>query len=154
METMIAYVDDAEYALQILQPLLPAAHAQMSNQATHWIIIACAPSVTNDVGKWVSAQAKELWREDWATGVFDKIKPMVGIMGNTVTTQLANPKDSLVTQTQELLKLHSNAKVVDARRPKFGQDLQPVTHAQPPGKKKLAGLAAAVTVATVLAADF
>jgi hypothetical protein len=44
--------------------------------------------------------------------------------------------------------------VIDARRPKFGQDLQPVTSEQPAGNKKLAGLAAAVTVATVLAADF
>jgi hypothetical protein len=154
METMIVYVDDAEYARTMLSPLLPTGHAQPSNQATHWIVVVCTPNVTNDVGKWVSQEAMGLWRDDWATAVFDQIKPLLGVMGNTVTSQLANQKGSLVDQTDELLKLHAGAKVVDARRPKFGQDMQPVTSAQPQGKKKLAGLAAAVTVATVIAADF
>jgi hypothetical protein len=154
METMIVYVDDAEYARKMLSPLLPAGHAQLLNQSTHWIIVACAPTVTNDVGKWVSSEAKELWRDDWATAVFDQIKPLLGVMGNTVTTQLASQKSSLVAQTNELLKQHIGVQVIDARRPKFGQDLQPVTSSQPLDNKKFAGLAAAVTVATVLAADF
>ncbi len=154
METMIVYVDDAEYARKVLSPLLPTGHAQSIQEVSHWIIVACAPSVTNDVGKWVSSEAKGLWREDWATAIFDQIKPLLGVMGNRVTAQLANQKSSLIDQTNDLLKQHSGAQVIDARRPKFGQDMQPVTSAQPLGKKKLAGLAAAVTVATVLAADF
>jgi hypothetical protein len=154
METIIAYVDDAEYALKMLSPLMPTGHAQMSNQATHWVIVACTPSVTNDVGKWVSSEAKHLWRQDWAAAVFEQIKPLVGKMGNTFSTQLATQQDSLIDQTNQLLKQHCGAKVIDARRPKFGQDLQPITNTQPLDNKKFAGLAAAVTVATVLAADF
>lgn len=154
METMIAYVDDAEYALKMLPPLMPAVHAQMSNQTTHWVLVACAPSVMNDVGKWVSAEAKGLWRDDWAQAVFDQIKPLVGTMGNTVTAQLANQNSTLIEQTNTLLTQYNNARVIDARRPKFGQNLEPITSTQPLDKKKFAGLAAAVTVATVLAADF
>jgi hypothetical protein len=154
MKTMIVYVDDAEYARKMLSPHLPAGHAQSTQETSHWIIVACAPTVTNDVGKWVCSEAKELWRDDWATAMFNQIRPQLGVMGNTVTTLLASQKSSLVEQTNDLLKLHSGAQVLDARRPKFGQDLQPVTSTQTPDKKKLAGLAAAVTVATVLAADF
>jgi hypothetical protein len=154
METMIVYVDDAEYARKTLLPLLPTGHAQNTKEVSHWIVVACAPSVTNDVGKWASPEAKDLWRDDWALALFGQVKPMLGVMGNTVSTQLANAKSSLIDQTRDLLKLHNGAKVIDARRPKFGQDLEPVTREQPTGNKKLSGLAAAVTVATVLAADF
>jgi hypothetical protein len=154
METMIVYVDDAEYANKMLSTLLPAGHAQPSSQANHWIVVVCAPSMTNDVGKWVSPEAMGLWRDEWATTLSDQIKPLLGVMGNTVTTQLANQKSTLIEQTNALLKQHAGAKVLDARRPKFGHDMQPVTSTQPQDKKKLAGLAAAVTVATVLAADF
>ncbi len=154
METMIVYADDAEYARKTLTPLLATRHGQNTNEESHWIVVACAPSVTNDVAKWVSPEAKDLWRDDWAIALFGQIKPILGAAGNTVSTQLANAKSSLIDQTSELLKLHKGAKVIDARRPKFGYDLQPVTSEQPAGNKKLAGLAAAVTVATVLAADF
>jgi hypothetical protein len=154
MKTTIVYVDDAEYAREVLLPLLPTDHAQNNKDASHWMVVACAPNVTNDVGKWVSAEAKNLWRDDWAIALFGQIKPMLSVMGNTVSTQLADTKLSLIEQTENLRKLHQGAKVIDARRPKFGQDLQPVTTEQPASNKKLAGLAAAVTVATVLAADF
>jgi hypothetical protein len=154
METMIVYVDDAAYARKILLPLLPSGHAQQSSQSTHWIVVVCTPNVTNDIGKWVSSEALELWRDDWAAAVFDQIKPLLGVMGNKVTTQLASQKSNLLDQTNDLLKLHSGAQVIDARRPKFGQDLQPLTSEQPQDNKKFAGLAAAVAVATVLGADF
>jgi hypothetical protein len=74
--------------------------------------------------------------------------------GDTVTTQLANHKQPLVDQTDTLTKLHSGAKVLDARRPKFGQNMAPVTAAQPQDHNTVTGYAAAVSLATVLAADF
>jgi hypothetical protein len=154
MKTMIVYVDDAEYARKMLSPHLPTGHAQSTQEAIHWIVVACAPTVTNDVGKWVGSEAKELWRDDWATAMFNQIRPLLGVMGNSITTLIASQKSSLIEQTYGLLKQHSGAEIIDARRPKFGQDLQPVTSTQPLVNKKFAGLAAAVTVATVLAADF
>lgn len=154
METMIVYVDDVDYARTMLTPLLPTNQDNKASEGSHWIVVACTPNMPNDAGKWVSPEAMHLWREDWVAAAFDQLKPLLRSTGGTVTTKLADHKISLVEQTNALLKLHSGAKVLDARRPKFGQDMQPVTSAQPQGKKKLAGLAAAVTVATVLAADF
>jgi hypothetical protein len=154
METMIVYVDDVEYARTMLSPLVPAAATNKPSKETNWVMVACAPHMPNDAGKWASPQAMQLWRADWANEAIDQLKPLLSSTGGTVSTKLADHKTSLVEQTNALLELHSDAKVFDARRPKFGQDMEPVTTAQPQGKKKLAGLAAAVTVATVLAADF
>ena len=154
MQTMIVYVDDAEYARKMLSSHLPTGHALSTQDVSHWIVVACAPEVTNDVGKWLGAKEKELWRDDWATAMFAQILPMLSKMGNKVSTHIASPKPSLIDLTHDLLKQHSSAEVIDARRPKFGQDLQPLINSQPMNNKKLAGLAAAVTIATVLAADF
>lgn len=154
MQTMIVYVDDAEYARNFLSAPLSTGQTLSAQGERHWIIVACVPQMTNDVGKWVSAEAKELWRDDWATATFDQIKPMLSANGNEISTKIASEKSSLIDQTNALLRQHSGAEVVDARRPKFGHDLQPVASSQPSNKKKVAGLAAAVTIATVLAADF
>ena len=40
----------------------------------------------------------------------------------------------LVELTRELIETHGAARVLDARRPKFGQDLAPVTAGQPAGQ--------------------
>jgi hypothetical protein len=154
METMIVYVDDAAYARKMLQPLLPAAKAQATRPSTHWIVMACTPNVTHDISKWVSPEALELWRNDWATAVFAQITPLLEGSGDTVATQLASHKQTLVDQTDALTKLHSGAKVLDARRPKFGQDMEPVSATQPQDHNTVAGYATAVTLASVLAADF
>ena len=154
METMIVYVDDASYARKMLLPLLPSGKAQQPRQSNRWIVVACAPKVTHDISKWVSPEALELWRQDWATAVFDQITPLLKGTGDTVTTQLASHKQSLVDQTEALTQQHSGAKVLDARRPKFGQDMAPVTASQPQDHNAVTGYAAAVSVASVLAADF
>jgi hypothetical protein len=154
METMIVYIDDATYARKILTPLLPSDHTRQQNQATRWVIVACAPKVTHDIGKWVSTEAVAQWREDWAKTVFDQITPLLHHVGDTVITQLASHKQSLADQTEALSLKYSYVKVLDARRPKFGQNLEPVTTTQPQDSNTATGYAAAVTLASVLAADF
>ncbi len=154
METMIVYVDDAAYARKMLQPLLPTSKTVQPSETTRWIVVACTPNVTHDISKWVSPQALELWRQDWAAAVFDQITPLLKGTGDEVTTLLASHKQSLVDQTDALTQQHSGAKVLDARRPKFGQDLAPVTAAQPQEHNTVTGYAAAVGLASVLAADF
>ena len=154
METMIVYADDADYARKMLQPLLPNRKATPSSEATSWIVVACTPNVTHDISKWVSPEALALWRQDWATAMFDKITPLLKGASDTVTTQIASHKQSLVEQTEALYKQHGGAKVLDARRPKFGQDMEPVTADQPKDQNSFAGIATAVSLASVLAADF
>ena len=149
METIIVYVDDATYASKILLPFMPAGNAQ---QATRWVVMACSPNVTNDIGKWVSPEALELWREDWAVPLFEQITPLLTRSGDTVITQLASHKQSLIDQTHALAQQHGTAKVLDARRPKLGQDLEPVTTEQPQENNSLVRYVTAVAGAGLLVA--
>lgn len=152
METMIVVVDEAAYALKMLRPLLPADAAQHPSHATHWIVLDCTPNVTHDVSKWVSPEALALWREDRANEVFAQIVPMLQRPGDKVTTQLASHKLPLVAQTEALIAQHGQAQVLDARRPKFGQDLEPVTADQPQEHNSVARYVAAVAAAGLLVA--
>ncbi len=154
METMIVYVDDADYARKLLEPLVAPSSKLTPSKSTHWIVVASTAHVPNDISKWVSAKALELWQEDRAREMFDQVVPLLVRSGDTVKTQVASQKQRLVAQTEVLLKQHLGAKVLDARRPKFGQDMEPVTAAQPKDQNSFAGIATAVTLASVLAADF
>lgn len=154
METMIVYVDDAAYACKMLQPLLSNNKQSESKTSTHWVIVACSPNVTHDISKWVSSEALALWRQDWATAMFEQITPLLLSKGDTVNTLLANHKQSLITQSEALTLQYRGAKVLDARRPKFGQDMAPVTATQQQEHHAVSGYAAAVGLASVLAADF
>ena len=165
MDNIIVYIDDAAYALHMLQPMLPnagpdddAARAPAlgslgsgasSAAGTHWILVGCAPRVTRRVSKWVTHSARDSWRRKWADKVFSAIVPALQWRPGTVTTLLADT--SLSDQTEALIRQHGNAKVLDARRPKLGQDLQPVSAAQVQEPHNVMGFAAAMAGATVLA---
>jgi hypothetical protein len=151
MKTMIVYVDDAEYARKMLLPLLPTDTAT-SDPSTRWLVVACTPAVTHDIGKWVSPEALTLWREDWAAPVFSQITPLLARAGDTVTTHIASHKRPLIEQTQTLTQEHGAAQVLDARRPKFGQDLEPVTATQPQENNSLSRYVTAVAGAGLLVA--
>ena len=118
MQTMIVYVDDAAYARKMLQPLLPVRSANPLEPSMHWAVVACTPHVSHDITKWVSAHALELWRQDVAQAVFDDITPLLQAAGDTVSTQLANQKQSLIEQTNALSQQHLHAKVLAAPVPR------------------------------------
>lgn len=147
MDNIIVYVDDAEYALHMLQPMLPSDD---SRRPTRWIVVGCAPHLTHDASKWVTHSALESWRGEWAEKVFAQLVPLLQQEGDTVVTQLA--QTALCSQTESLIKEYGEARVLDARRPKFGQDLQPVTATQTQEHHGALGLAAALATAAVLAA--
>lgn len=125
MDNLIVYVDDASYALQILQPMLPAGQSQ---GPTRWIVVGCAPRVTHHVSKFVTHSARDGWRRRWSEKVFGQVVPTLQRQGDEVVTLLA--QTNLCTQTEMLIKTYGAARVLDARRPRFGQDPQPVTPAQ------------------------
>ncbi|MFC5519808.1 hypothetical protein [Polaromonas jejuensis] len=147
MDNIIVYVDDAAYALQMLQPMLPSGDTR---SPTRWIVVGCAPRVTHRVSKWVTHSARESWRGKWAEKVFSQLLPLLQKEGDTVLTQLA--QSTLCAQTESLIKTHGAARVLDARRPKFGQDLQPVTATQAQESHGLLGYAAALAGAGLLVA--
>jgi hypothetical protein len=139
MDKMIVYFDDAGYALQLLQPMLMPARRQAP---TLWVLVGCAPRVTHHVSKWVTRSARESWRGKWAEKAFEDLVPVLGQGGDQVRTCMATT--SLIAQTESLIKVHGPARVLDARRPKVGQNLQPVTAAQLPEQRTMLAM---VTVA-------
>lgn len=145
MEKLIVYIDDADYALHLLQPMLSDARSP-----THWLLLGCAPRVTHHVSKWVTHSARESWRGKWAEKTFARLTPLLSQGANQVTTRLATA--NLIEQTALLLKEHGQARVLDARRPKFGQDLPPVTVAQAQDQQTVLGMMAAVAGAGLLVA--
>ena len=147
MDNIIVYVDDAAYALQMLQPMRAVDSV---NGPIRWIVVGCAPRVTHRVSKWVTHSARESWRGKWAEKVFSQLQPLLQQGGDTVVTLLA--QSTLPDQTEALIAQYGSARVLDARRPKFGQDMQPVTKSQVQESHTTLGYAAALLGAGVLVA--
>ena len=70
MEKIIVYLDDAAYAQQQLAPMSSRRQPTARRQATHWVLVACAPRMTRRISKWVSHSARENWRAQWAEKLF------------------------------------------------------------------------------------
>ena len=148
MDNIIVYVDDAAHAIQILQPMLAGGGQSPGGAPTRWIVVGCAPRVTHHVSKWVTHSARDSWRRKWADKTFGQVVPLLRKDGDQVVTLLA--QNTLIAQTELLMREHGSARVLDARRPKFGQDMQPVTHDQVPQSQGVARFAAVLAGATLL----
>lgn len=155
METIIVYVDDADYARQQLAPMNTAhAAGHAASPGTRWVLVACAPRMTHRIGKWVSHSARENWRAKWSEKLFALLQPEMQARGDAVSTVLA--KGPLPALTAQLKTEFGPARVMDARRPKFGQDLQPVTADQPTpvdGRWSVPGAVLGMGAVLVLAAE-
>ena len=160
MDNIIVYLDDAAYAMHLLQPMLPSQVSDTgaavstvppssSSGPTHWILVGCAPRITHRVSKWVTHSARNNWRRKWADKAFSSIVPTLEWHQGTVTKLLAD--SSLCQQTEALIRQHGASRVLDARRPKLGQDLQPVTAAQVQEHHGLLGFATALAGAGLIA---
>jgi hypothetical protein len=122
MDTIAVFVDDADHALKVLQPM----HA--ARDATHWVLVACAPRLTHRIGKWVSHSSREQLRMRWATKLFEQLRPKLG--GGKVETHLAKrPLAEVAAQLRSQYGI--GMRVLDARRPKLGQTAESVSPASP-----------------------
>lgn len=139
MKPIIVYVDDAAYALPVVQALAASPQASSS----HWLLVACAPRITHRVSKWVSHSARESWRGKWADKLFAQLMPVFGATGGQVTQVLAKgPLADLVAQLQQS---HGTAQIIDARRPKQEVAAPAVAPAAPLGRRwNLPGTLAAI----------
>jgi hypothetical protein len=147
MDNIIVYVDDAAYGLQLLQPML---QDKGSEAPTRWIVVGCAPRMTRHVSKFLARGARDSWRGKWAEKVFSQLVPALVNNGDEVMTCMA--KASLCSQTESLIKQHGQARILDARRPKFGEDMQPVTASQAQERQVAMGYFAALASAGLLVA--
>ncbi len=162
MDQIIVYVDEADHARQQIGPLRstganhnPAVAPESApTAATHWIVVACPPKLPRDASKWVSAESVEGWRQDWASELFAELQPLFDAPGDKLTCVLATGE--LVKLTDRLIAEHGNARVLDARCPKYGVDLAPVSKDQKPPSSgwkwqipaALAGLGALLVLAS------
>ncbi len=150
METIIVFIDDADCAVQMLQPMQPAA----GQAPTRWVLVGCAPRITRRISKWVTQSARNNWQTNWADKVFAQVLPSLkqpGRAGDIVITHLAPSRQSLCELTQSFTKQYGSSRVLDARRPKLGHDLQPVTDGQKQQTHHVAGYATALAGVGMLA---
>jgi hypothetical protein len=148
MEKIIVYLDDATHALRQLQPML------LADGRTHWVLAACPPRLTRHASKWVDPRALEDWRRQWAQEVFSVVLPTLQARGDSVDTVVVH--GDLHAFTKVLQDSHGPARILDARCPKFGQDLASINAEQGPDEHsrwKLPLVLAGMGVALVLASD-
>jgi hypothetical protein len=153
METIIVILDEVGYALQLLAPMVGATPARRLGR-THWVLVACPPRMTRHIGRWVSRSARDSWRAEWAEQALARIAPALLQRGDKVTPVVGT--GVLVELTGRLLEEHVACRVLDARRPKFGQQLQPATRGQPERAEvrwEVPGAVAGMGAFLLLAAD-
>lgn len=153
MDKIIVYLDDPEFAQHHLVPMKNEPTAGLRHP-THWVLVACPPRLTRHISKWVHHAARANWRAKWAEKLFARITPALRAQGDQMTLVVAH--GPLIELTQELQSQHGMARVLDARRPKFGQDMPPVAPDQPvPNENRwsLPGAVAGMGAVLVLAAE-
>jgi hypothetical protein len=130
LTTYIVYLDDAEYAERELASVLAQPGLK------RWILVACAPRMTRRIGKWLSHSARENWRDKWCDKLFTQFMPAISRDDHVFQEVATGP---LPQYTQMLLGELGKATVIDARRPKFGVEMQPVMDAPTAQEKPIFG---------------
>lgn len=124
MEKIAVFVNDAEHALHILQPMLKSAGP------THWIVVATAPTLTRHIGRWVSHSARQQWLERWSADLFAQLEPLLrAAPGSRFEKMLV--KRPLVEVSERLQARHGSLRMLDARRPRVGKTDEPIAAGQP-----------------------
>ena len=148
MENIIVVLDDAEHALNQVLPM------RKEGTSTRWILVACPPRLTRHISRWVNQGSRNAWRKRWSQELLVKVQPELTRNGDTCELRLLSGK--LSDLTESLQKEFALARVLDARRPKVGQDLEPATASQPSGPSSswvLPGGTAALGAMIILAAE-
>ena len=132
METFIVYIDDKQYALQQIVPML--SHQEASKQVI-WVLVGCPPRLTRHSGRWLSQSAQKKWRQDWTQENMQEVATLLRQQNNQVFIKTAH--GPLTEFTKKLSHEFVSARVIDARRPKLTTNLHPVTEDQPQAKSDL-----------------
>jgi hypothetical protein len=118
LDSYIIYLDDAIYAQLQLKELLAKPHTK------RFVLVACAPRMTRRIGKWLSHSSRENWRDKWCDKLFAQFTSMIQRQDHVFCEVADGP---LPQYTEMLLKDLGQAEVIDARRPKFGVEMPPVS---------------------------
>ena len=124
MENIAVFVNDVANARHILQPMVGATGP------THWVVVACPPTLTRHIGRWVSQEARRQWRERWGAELFAALEPALKARADSrVETLIAHR--SLVTVSARLAARLPRLRLLDARRASVGRVDEPVSATQP-----------------------
>lgn len=142
MDKIVVFVNDASHAEQALRPLA-------GGEPCHWIVVACPPTLTRHIGRWVSTAARQQWRDRWSAELFAKVEPVLKTNGGSRIEKMVarRPLIELATRIDQRL---GGVKVFDARRPRLGQPDEPVSASTP--EKEISRWAYPVAVTTGLSA--
>jgi hypothetical protein len=123
METIAVFVNDAAHARQMLQPMLEGG------APAHWVLVACPPTLTRHIGRYVSRSARLQWRERWAQALFAQLEPTLkACPGGVVERQVANRR--LVEVSGRLAARLPGLRLLDARCTRLGGGDEPLTAGQ------------------------
>ena len=145
MEKIAVFVNDVASARHILQPMLEG------EGPTHWVLVACPPTLTRHIGRWVSHSARRQWRERWAADLFDALTPELKAQaGSEVETLIASRP--LADLSARLTARMPHLRLLDARQPRVGRVDEPISAAQPgqPGPRWAAPVAATAGLSLML----
>lgn len=146
MERIAVFANDAGHARHLLQPMLGAAGP------THWVLVACPPTLTRHVGRWVSQPARRAWRERWAAELYAQLVPSLAARGGSQVEKLLATRP-LIELSARLEARLPGVRLLDARRPTLGRVDEPIAAAQPSadGRGWAGSVAAATGLTMVLA---
>lgn len=120
MDKIAVFLNDAPHAAQMLAPLMK------QGEATHWILVACPPTLTRHIGRWVSAGGRQQWRERWAADLLGKVEAIFeGHPEAKIEKMVA--KRPLLDVAVRLDQRLGGIKVFDARRPRLGKPDEPLS---------------------------
>jgi hypothetical protein len=123
MENIIVVLDDATHALSQIVPM------RQNGVKTHWVLLACPPRLSRHISRWVNQGSRKAWRKRWAQDLMNQVQPELMKNGDTFECRVL--EGNLIDMTQRLQKEFGMARVLDARRPKVGHNMEPVTASQP-----------------------
>lgn len=151
METFIVYIDDKQYALQQIVPMLPASGSQTA--IANWILIGCPPRLNRHTGRWLTRTAQNKWRQEWTRENTEALVQLLETVGNKVSVRTV--PGALAEFTKQIKGEVGAARVLDARRPKLSVNLDPVTSEQPQEKSNwtLPGGVLAMSAAILMASE-
>ena len=93
-------------------------------------VVACPPTLTRHIGRWVSQRARQQWRERWAADLFGALQPELSAHADSeVETLIAQHR--LVDVSARLLSRLPQLRLLDARQPRVGRIDEPISAAQP-----------------------
>ena len=124
METFIIFINDAEFAKRQLAAFVEGRGPE------RWVLVGCPPRLPRHSGRFLSQSALKRWRADWTRDALQEIVAMLTARGHEVSTRVAH--SPLVEFTRQLRgEMGQAARLLDARRPRGGAPLEPVTREQP-----------------------